>query len=209
MHINNIIIGKEKFITVGDNASELKIKMIFPGSFNPPHVAHFEMAKMAEKITGKVCYFEISINSAIKKPAHIEDIYNRIWNLGRHAGRTSNIIISDCPYFLDKIQLYNPNAGDPLTIVAGYDTFDKFMYDCVNDEKSTSALHLFIKNNAVDFVIFGRETNLTFKLGNESEWYQRFIAICGTELEFAFRFVSQEEFANPLSSTKVRKDTQK
>jgi hypothetical protein len=91
---------------------------IFPGSFNPLHAAHRELAEVAERCLGVPVVFELSITN-VDKPALDEcTIRDR---LGQFLGYAP-IWVTTAPTYDQKANLF-PNC----TFVMGYDTASRLI----------------------------------------------------------------------------------
>jgi nicotinic acid mononucleotide adenylyltransferase len=98
--------------------------VIFPGSFNPPHHKHEEMARLAWESTGSQVYFELCIHNTDKPSLDHIDIHYRYYNLLKYCEQPwyGGIIFTATPLFVDKKDLFI----EPQFIV-GTDTLRRIM----------------------------------------------------------------------------------
>ncbi len=95
---------------------KFKTNLIFPGSFNPVHEGHKEMANIASEIYKETPMLEISIENVDKGRMTKEQISERLSKI--HASKYLNVVaLTEAPTFVDKARLF-PGA----TFIIGYDT---------------------------------------------------------------------------------------
>lgn len=121
-----------------------KPELIYSGSFNPPHEGHFEIAKIAEKITKRSLQFEISITNYSKGNVNPMDLYMRQHDL--LGEMICNVVFTNAPTYIEKIKLF-PNS----IFVVGMDTLMR-MHDANLD-----ALIDLVKSTNVSFLAFERQ----------------------------------------------------
>ena len=96
-------------------------KLIFPGSFNPPHQRHIAMAEAAFRITGNPVDFEISITNVDKPPLYDNKVVQE--RTGMLIAATSGIShigklhLTNAPTFVEKAAIFGP-----VTFIVGADT---------------------------------------------------------------------------------------
>ncbi len=179
-HYLNLLFNETNYLTNVDKSE--KDICIFPGSFNLRHIGHIEIKKMAEEITDRKVYYELSVDNASKGKLEIEDIINRVEVL-----KDSDYILTNSPFMRDKIRLltrcFNTNS---IIIVVGMDTFTRIFNPkyCSNFEEEKQ----FFRDNNVKFLVFGRN-NLS--LGEEG-------------LEFVITDERALNFSMPISSSAIR-----
>ncbi len=87
--------------------------LLMPGSFNPLHLGHLALARVAEEIMGRALSLEISVTNVDKPPLEADTIRRRLAQFER----TRPVELTRAPTFVEKARLY-PNA----TFVIGADT---------------------------------------------------------------------------------------
>lgn len=86
---------------------------LLPGSFNPVHAGHWQLAAMAQQLLGAATVFELSIANVDKPELSLEEIQRR---LAQFAGR-ADVWITRAPLFTQKAALF-PGS----TFAVGADT---------------------------------------------------------------------------------------
>ncbi|MEZ6139146.1 MAG: hypothetical protein R3B84_01115 [Zavarzinella sp.] len=81
---------------------EIEPGVLFPGSFNPLHIGHLRLAKLAELRTGRVVHFELSIRNVDKPPLTQEIISQR----KAQFHQVAPLWLTDAPTFLEKVTLF-------------------------------------------------------------------------------------------------------
>ena len=86
---------------------------VLPGSFNPIHRGHWELARVAERILGQPVAFEISVANVDKPPLGCAEIRTRLAPFNWQA----SVWLTHAPRFVQKAERF-PGA----TFVVGVDT---------------------------------------------------------------------------------------
>jgi len=96
--------------------------LIFPGSFNPCHKQHVELAKAAFKTTGQPVQFEISLKNAEKPPLDHIDLAERLETLVPYQNEDwfGGVIATNTPFFKEKVVLF-----PKCTFIVGTDTINR------------------------------------------------------------------------------------
>jgi nicotinamide mononucleotide adenylyltransferase len=155
-------------------------RYLLPGSFNPAHEGHAEMAAYVEKHGVGVCDYELSIRNADKPVLDfitIEDRLKTVKTVGDH-----RVWLTNAPTFAEKAKIFQ-NA----TFLVGYDTMIRIVnptYGNVDEVYST------FKDCGTRFVVFGREVNGVYHAGLDGI-PERFAALCTEVIEpLHYRHVS-------------------
>src|SRR4051794_36184671 len=86
---------------------------LFPGSFNPCHQGHWELAHVAEQILGRPIAFELSVANVDKPRLTREEIRRRVTQFAWRA----SVWLTHAPRFLEKAELF-----PGISFVVGADT---------------------------------------------------------------------------------------
>ena len=128
---------------VGNNIPEY----LLPGSFNPMHPGHVEMAEHVENFSGNKVAFEISIRNADKPMLDFITLQERL----ESCGKKRHVWLTNAPTFAKKALIF-PGT----TFLVGWDTAKRIVdpkYGNVDKAITT------FEKTGVRFIIFGREIN--------------------------------------------------
>ncbi len=153
---NNLELSTERlfahnyFSKDGKRTNEIEIPVsnliLFPGTFNPPHLGHFGIAKKLSNTLNTHFIFEISADPQHKTPPTVAQLLGRAKMLEGH-----NVVITrGCPLLIHKAERFTGN-----TFVLGSDTLERIFSPqwCEDPEKLTQKF----VDYKVKFIIFGRE----------------------------------------------------
>ena len=151
---NIVLIDKNRQILRFESVlRETQNLLLYKGSFNPPHIAHQEIANKCEQKYGHKPIFCISTKTYGKPDIALDDLENRITMLNKLG---YSVIISKKPMFKDIVEFINNKYAGKITLLMGSDTFDRYL--------STTPEEL-----PVDYVVFQRPG---MTLTHSSEKYQ-------------------------------------
>ncbi|MBI2806226.1 MAG: hypothetical protein HYX68_14690 [Planctomycetes bacterium] len=108
------------------------VKVLLPGSFNPVHRGHWELARIAEQILGDAVSFELSVANVDKPALTQTEIRNR---LAQFEGQ-AHVWLTLAPRFVQKAECF-PGT----TFLVGADTAVRIVAPCYyqNDEAAMLA----------------------------------------------------------------------
>jgi len=179
---------------------------LFPGSFNPLHAGHREMARLAAKQTGREIWFEISIGNVEKPSLDYREAVSRLkqfegQNFRQRESSASElhlgVVLTSSPSFAEKLKLF----PDSIFIV-GADTIARInelrFYQSL--EHRTEVFRSFENGKeklegGCRFLVFGRWRGEVFELDQEA---------LDPTLRAQCDFVAQNKFEAKVSSTEIR-----
>ena len=172
-------------------APVLSNQLIFPGSFNPPHAGHQQMAQLASHEFGKPVICELAVRNAEKPPLDYISIRERIEWLSE---RGLAWIVTRTARFYEKADLF-PES----TFIVGADTAiriadPKFYGNQVNARDRALA---YFASRGCRFMVFGRATEGGFRSAEQLS-----LPHVMQEISYA---VPEHRFRNDISSTLLRR----
>jgi nicotinic acid mononucleotide adenylyltransferase len=133
-----------------------KIRLVFPGSFDPCHRNHVFMAKIASEKLGEPVHFEISLTNVDKPPIDFISLNQRLDSLREYKDEEfmGGVCLTNAPLFLQKANLF-PDS----TFIIGADTFNR-LFDAkyYGGKLDTSAILNCFKEKKIRFMVFQRKS---------------------------------------------------
>ena len=165
-------------------------KCIFPGSFNPIHAAHLEMARHASERLSIPVWHEISIENVEKETLDWAAVQLRMAQGFSHEG-SAGLILTKAPTFESKSKLF-PNS----TFAVGADTIKRVnelrFYE---NQSHLEAVLASIKYQRCNFMVFGRSINNEF-FSSDLDLHPALRELC--------QFIERSDFDVDISSRQLR-----
>ncbi len=173
--LTDLLLGKRLFVS-----SMNEIPIIFPGSFNPLHAAHRQMAEIAERRCGLPVTFEISVTNVEKPPLDFVEIADRLAQFpDRH------VLLTRLPTFVEKAKI-SPGS----TFIVGIDTMVRIAdprYYSGDSAQRDAAIESIAKQSCCGFLVFGRLVGGQFRTLSEIDLPPALREICEEVPASAFR----------------------
>jgi len=138
------------------SAEPPKIRLVFPGSFDPCHRNHVYMAKLASEKLGVPVHFEISLTNVDKPPIDFISLNQRLDSLRKYKDENfvGGVCLTNAPLFLQKADLF-PNS----TFIIGADTFNR-LFDAkyYGGKVDTLAILRYFGEKNIRFMVFQRKS---------------------------------------------------
>lgn len=183
----DLLLGKTPRIA-RNGAPESGELCLLPGSFNPPHAGHEQIAQIAAKRTGRPVVYELSITNVDKSPLDFLTLRERLADLD---GRP--VWLTRTPTFAEKAELA-PGA----VFAVGADTLERLADNrYYADDAHREATYRRLADLGCRFLVFGREDD-----------EERFLELERLDLPESLRSlcdgVCEADFRVDLSSTELR-----
>ena len=163
---------------------------VLPGSFNPVHEGHWQLAAAAERKLRRPVIFEISVRNVDKPALRLNDIQTRV---EQFRGRAA-LALTCAPRFVDKAGLF-----PGVAFVIGADTMVRLVeprYYEGDSGKMQDALRA-IEQAGCRFMVAGRRA--------ESGWISTANIDVPPAFEHLFTEIPAHEFRCDISSSELRK----
>ena len=167
---------------------------VLPGSFDPLHKGHEELAAVAASILGMPVTFELSIEN-VDKPALDEAEVRR--RVAQFAGARA-VVVTRTPTFREKAELFHGS-----TFVVGWDTVVRLVDPVYYAGGRSEMLRALgdIRRAGCNFLVAGRAEHGVFRTLSEAPLPPGF--------EDMFTGIPESEFRCDISSTGLRPGTQR
>lgn len=164
---------------------------LLPGSFNPLHHGHEQLARVAAELLGRTVNYELAVVNVDKPPLSPDEVRHRLTQFEEH----STVVLTRAPRFLEKARLFHRTK-----FVIGWDTavrlVDQRYYDDSHDRMTTALEEM--RAAAVHFVVGGRTHEGEFRTLQAAHLPAGFASM--------FESIPEELFRADVSSTELRSD---
>ena len=184
-HISYVVVGRDgKMEADGPVGNAL-----FPGSFNPLHDGHVDMAKVATDIVGSEVAYELSVVNVDKPPLDEEEVRARCEQFKGWAP----VVISRAPVFHEKARLF-PGR----TFVIGTDTAERLVQPRYYDGSTARMLMALdeTRRQGCRFLVSGRARGGVFRTLSDIPLPEEFADM--------FSSIPESRFRSDASSTELR-----
>lgn len=163
--------------------------VVLPGSFNPLHDGHRQLAAAAREITGLEAVFELAVLNVDKPPLEESEIVRRLAGLKGEGA----VALTRTPTFQQKSEIF-PGS----TFVIGWDTMVRVIDPKYYGDSEVAMLTALAEIWARDcrFLVAGRQVDGSFRTLEDVAIPQGFQPL--------FRAIPEERFRADVSSTELR-----
>ncbi len=192
--VQRLLDGDARWVTVHPDGRMVADgdapQALLPGSFNPLHAGHTELAEVVGAILGAPVAFELSVTNVDKPPLAVGEIHRRLEQF-RGAG---TVALTRAETFIKKSELF-PGCGFAI----GWDTVTRLIQPRYYGDSETAMLRALAE-------MWGRGSR--FAVGGRTDDGGAFRSLSDVNIPDGFRpmftEISEANFRRDVSSTKLR-----
>jgi len=198
--ILSVLRGEVPFVVFpslirSSSSSSSVVPFLFPGSFNPLHAGHKQLAEAAQQSVGlaSTVTFEISVHITDKGPVSPDDIEARV---AQFRQTPYAVALTRAPLMIDKAVLF-----PGFHFIMGVDTLTRMLNPTYYEGKSVEGLRKNLqkfKETKVKFVVGGRLDKTT------GQWVDPAKVEVLDGFQDLFVTIPEHSFRVDLSSTEIR-----
>lgn len=186
--VDLVVVDEEGMMTVRESGS-LGSRVALPGSFNPLHDGHRQLARVAKKMTGLEPIFELAVWNVDKPPLQEGEIWRRLDGLKGNGA----VALTRAPTFRRKADLFPGSV-----FVIGWDTMVRLIDPKYYGDSETAMLTALAEIWALGcrFLVAGRQMDGAFRTLDDIPIPQGFHPL--------FQAIPESRFRADISSTELR-----
>ena len=193
--VQRLLDGDARWVTVHPDGRMVvdgdAPRALLPGSFNPLHAGHTELAEVAGGILGATVAYELSVSNVDKPPLAVAEVHRR---LEQFRG-TGTVVLTRAETFIKKSELF-PGCGFAI----GWDTVTRVIQPRYYGDSQTAMLRALAE-------MWGRGSR--FAVGGRTDDSGAFRSLSDVNIPEGFRpmftEISEADFRRDLSSTVLRR----
>lgn len=192
--VQRLLDGDARWVTVHPDGRMVvdgdAPQALLPGSFNPRHAGHTELAEVSSNILGVPVAYELSVSNVDKPPLAVAEVHRRL-ELLQSVG---TVVLTRAETFVKKSELF-PGCGFAI----GWDTVTRLIQPRYYGDSRTAMLQALAE-------MWGRGSR--FAVGGRTDGGGAFRSLSDVDIPDGFRpmftEIPEADFRRDVSSTAIR-----